>query len=173
CVSRFVDEIDPLLYSFVNWHRYADWRDYGENGAPRTDAFLNLLIDQAEEYGDRARRVSEVLAGRNVLNVCGEWNAHSHYKPAVRAQFNQSLFVAVFGAAVMLQLIRAGIDAEMLWTGTDEACGYGLVDKDGETTPLFHVKRLFAHFVPYGDWVRFPDVDRASHQMLSIAARGD
>jgi hypothetical protein len=172
-VWRFVDEIDPRLYSFVNWHRYADWRDYGEDDALGTDAFLNLLLDQAEHYGDCAQRVSEVLGERNVLNVCGEWNAHSHYEPAVRARFNQSLFGGVFGAAVLLHLIRSGADAEMLWTGTDEGCGYGLVDKDGNATPLFHVKRLFACYVPYGGWVQFPRLDGAEDELLAISARSD
>jgi len=172
-IWRFVDEVDPSLYSFVNWHRYADWRDYGEEGAPRTEAFLNLLIDQAEHYGDRARRVSELLARRNVLNVCGEWNAHSHYEPAVRVRFNQSIFGAVFGAAVMFHLMRAGIDAEMLWTGTDEGCGYGVIDKDARTTPLFHVKWLFAHYVPYGDWIRFPEVRGTEDRVLAVAARNE
>jgi Glycosyl hydrolases family 39 len=170
-IVRFVDEIDPALYSFVNWHRYADWRNDGEEGAPCGDRFLALLMAQAEHYGERARRVSEIIAGLGVMNVCGEWNAHSHYEPRVRREFNQTLFGAVFGAAVLLHLLRAGIDAEMLWTGTDEGCGYGLVDGRGRTTPLFHVKRLFAQYVPYGCWVRFPRVDTERDSVLSVSAR--
>ena len=72
----------------------------------------------------------------------------------------------------MLHLMRAGVDAELLWTGTDEACGYGLIDKDVALTPLFHIKRLFAHYVPYGDWVRFPQVD-ATEPLSVVSARGN
>jgi len=61
----------------------------------------------------------------------------------------------------------------MLWTGTDEACGYGLVDKESRTTPLYHVKRLFAHYVRFGDWIHFPEIDGRRDHLLVICARGE
>src|SRR5262249_62131882 len=51
---------------------------------------------------------------------------------------------------------RSGVDAEMVWTGTDDACGYGILDPTGEPTPLYHAKRLCASYVRYGDRIRFP-----------------
>jgi hypothetical protein len=158
-VWRFVDEVHPSLYSFVNWHCYADWRSYGEEGAPGPLEFARLMTAKVEQYGDRARDVARIILGLPLMNVCGEWNVHSHYEPAVRARFNQTIFGAAFGGAILLQLLGAGVDAEMFWSGTDEGCGYGLIDKDGAVTPLYHVKRLFAHYVSFGDWVSFPEVD--------------
>jgi hypothetical protein len=173
-IWRFVNEIDPALFGLVNWHRYADWRDHGEKGAP-ADAAVHraLLMAQAPDYADRARDVAGLLRGTGVLNVCGEWNAHSHYEPAVRARFNQSLFGAAYGAAVLLQLMRAGVDAEMLWTGTDVDCGYGVLDGEGRPTPLFHAKKLCAQFIRPGDWVSFPLDGQERSDLDIVTARGD
>lgn len=173
-IWRFVNEIDPALFGFVNWHRYAEWREHGEKGAP-VDAAAHhaLIMAQAADYADRARDVARMLRGRGILNVCGEWNAHSHYLPVVRARFNQSLFGATYGAAVLLQLMRGGIDAEMLWTGTDVDCGYGVIDGEGRPTPLFHAKKLFAQHVRPGDWVRFPTGDDSRADLDAVVARGD
>jgi hypothetical protein len=173
-IRRFVNEIDPALYGLVNWHRYAEWRDHGEKGAPVDPAAHHALVmAQVADYADRARDVARMLRGRSVLNVCGEWNAHSHYLPAVRARFNQSLFGATFGAAVLLQLMRSGVDAEMLWTGTDVDCGYGVIDGEGRPTPLFHAKKLCTQHVRLGDWVRFPTGDDARADLDAVVARGD
>jgi hypothetical protein len=173
-IWRFVNEIDPALYGLVNWHRYAEWREHGEKGAP-VDAAAHhaLIMAQAADYADRARDVARMLRGRGVLNVCGEWNAHSHYLPVVRARFNQSLFGATYGAAVLLQLMRSGVDAEMLWTGTDVDCGYGVIDGEGRPTPLFHAKKLCAQHVRPGDWVRFPSGDDGRADLDAVVARGD
>jgi hypothetical protein len=155
-VARFLTEIDHSLIGFVNWHRYSDWRAEGEKDAPRDPAVLRaLMLAQTPEYELRARAVSRIAGESGILNVCGEWNAHSHYLPQVRARFNQSLFGAVHGAAALLHLMRGGVDAEMLWTGTDDECGYGVLDKDGRPTPLYHAKRLFAEHVRTGDELRF------------------
>jgi hypothetical protein len=91
-----------------------------------------------------------------MLNICGEWNAHSHYLPAVRSRFNQTLFGAAFGAAALIQFLRGGVDAEIVWTGTDDSCGYGILNPAGEPTPLYHAKRMCASHVRYGDSIRFP-----------------
>jgi hypothetical protein len=173
-IWRFVHEMDPALFGFVNWHRYADWRDHGEKGAPADGAAHRaLLMAQAPDYEARARDVARLLRGTGVLNVCGEWNAHSHYEPRVRARFNQSLFGAAYGAAVLLQLMRAGVDAEMLWTGTDVDCGYGVMDGEGRPTPLFHAKKLCAQYVRPGDWVSFPTGEQGSPDLDAVVARGE
>jgi hypothetical protein len=171
---RFMNEIDPALVGFVNWHRYADWREHGEKGAPADGAVhRDLIMAQAADYADRAHDVARLLNGGSVLNVCGEWNAHSHYLPSVRGRFNQSLFGGVFGGAVLLQLMRAGVDAEMLWTGTDVDCGYGVLDAEARPTPLFHVKKLCARYIRRGDWIRFAGAEEGRSSFDIVIARGE
>jgi len=173
-VYRFISEIDPSLIGFVNWHRYADWRDTGEAGAPADERTLrSMILWQTEDYGARAQSVARLLNGSGVLNICGEWNAHSHYVPAVRARFNQSLFGAAHGASALLHLIRGGADAEMLWTGTDEACGYGVMDKSGTPTPLFHAKHLCSRYLRCGDRIAFPGPDPDESGLQIARVRGD
>jgi len=156
-VWRLLNEVDNSLIGFVNWHYYAEWREAGEAdavGDPR--AMQKLIMAQAHQFGLRAAQVARLLRGRSLLNICGEWNAHSHYLPAVRARFNQSLFGAAHGAAALIQFLRSGIDAEMVWTGTDDACGYGILNPNAEPTPLYHAKLLCARHVRYDDQIRFP-----------------
>jgi hypothetical protein len=88
--------------------------------------------------------------------MCGEWNAHSHYLPRVRARFNQTPFGAAYGGLALLNLIRGGVDAEMLWTGTDHECGYGVLDAKAVPTPLFYARRLFAQYIRRGDRIVAP-----------------
>jgi hypothetical protein len=116
--------------------------------------------------------VAGLVNGSGVLNFCGQWKAHSHYLPKVRVGFKQSLFGAACGASVLLQLMRGGADAEMLWTGTDIECGYGVLDGDGEPTPLFHAKTLCAQSIRYGDWISFPDLERHP-ELDAVVARGE
>jgi hypothetical protein len=161
---RLVNEVDNSLVTFVNWHYYAEWRNCGEGdavGDART--MQNLLMAQTHQYGLRAAQVARLLRGRSLLHMCGEWNAHSNYFPAVRAQFNQSLFGAAYGAAALIQFLRSGIDGEMVWTGTDNACGYGILNANAEPTPLYQAKCLCARYVRYGDQLRFP-VQRAARR---------
>jgi len=173
-IWRFTEEIDHSLIGFVNWHLYADWRDDGEEGAPR-DAVTHrsLMLAQTPEYAERARAVAETLNGLGALNICGEWNAHSHYLPSVRARFNQTLFGAAYGVSVLLHLMRGGVDAEMLWTGTDDACGYGVLDKDALPTPLFHAKSLCTRYIRHEDWISFPTWEHRYLELDSVVARGD
>src|SRR5713226_1496396 len=132
-----------------------------------------LIMAQAHQFGLRAAQVARLLRGRSLINICGEWNAHSHYLPAVRARFNQSMFGAAYGASPLLHLMRGGADAEMLWTGTDDACGYGVMDKDARPTPLFYAKALCAQYIRFGDWISFPIIEQ-SHACLDIVVgRGD
>ncbi len=151
-VWRFLAEIDPSLVGFVNWHLYADWREHGENGAPAdAPTHHSIMLWQAQEYERRARSVARLLRQPGILNMCGEWNAHSHYLPRVRARFNQTPFGAAYGGLALLNLIRGGVDAEMLWTGTDHECGYGVLDAEAVPTPLFYTRRLFAQYIRRGD----------------------
>src|SRR5262245_18583747 len=168
---RFVHEIDNRLIGFVDWHRYADWRDYGEYGAPwDREVYEGLLMSQAADYGLRARAIGELVRGRDILNICGELNAHSHYTEPVRARFNQSVFGAAVYTTAVLHLIRGGADAEMSGTGTEDRGGYGMMNRHGEPWPVFHAKRLLVEHVRRGDWVSFPAADPA----VDVAvARGD
>jgi hypothetical protein len=77
---RFVNEIDNALIGFVDWHRYADWRDAGEHGAPQDESTYRALIaSQALDYQFRSRAIGRQVRGREILNICGELNCHSHY----------------------------------------------------------------------------------------------
>jgi hypothetical protein len=173
-VWRFLNEIDPSLIGFVNWHRYGDWREHGEWGAPRDEAIHRaLLMAQTPEYEMRAQAVARLIPEPDILNVCGEWNAHSHPWPHVRARFNQTMFGAAYGASALLHLMRGGADAEMLWTGTDDACGYGVIDQEAAPTPLFHAKRLCAQHIRYGDWISFPTGARNGLGLEVVVARGE
>src|SRR5262249_58978079 len=103
----------------------------------------------------------------------GGGTARPHSRPAVRARFNQSLFGAAFGAAVLLQLMRAGVDAEMLWPGTDVDCGYGVLDGEARPTPLYHAKKLCARHVRPGDWIWFPTGEEGRPDLDAVIARGE
>jgi hypothetical protein len=171
---RFVHEIDNRLIGFVDWHRYADWRDCGENGAPWDErTYRSLMMSQAFDYELRARAVGELIAGRDILNVCGELNLHSHYTKPVRERFNYSVFAAAFYASALIHLIRGGVDLEMYWTGTEEAGGYGMLNARGEPRPAFHAKRLCAQYVRYGDRIWFPTADGDARGLDVVAARDE
>ena len=172
---RFVHEIDNSLIGFVNWHRYGDWREPGEWVAPCDEAtYRALLMSQTPDYEARARAVGQLLKGRGILNICGELNAHSHHEPHVRARFNQTIFGAAFYISALLHLMRGGADAEMFWTGTDNAFGYGMLDKNATPMPVFRAKRLCAQYVRYGDWISFPILPDDVREKLEVGiARGE
>ena len=173
-VWRFINEIDNSLIGFVNWHYYAEWRDQGEGEAPAAEALhRDLIMAQTAEYGVRARLVARLLKDSAIWNICGEWNAHSHYLPSVRARFNQSMFGAAYGASALLHLMRGGAHAEILWTGTDDACGYGILDKNGAPTPLYFAKWLCSRFVRYGDSLRFPSQCPRNREVDAVVAEAD
>ncbi len=170
---RFVHEIDNRLIGFLDWHRYADWRDLGENGAPSDEAaYRALMLSVAPDYEWRARAIGRLLGGRGIQNICGELNTHSHYTEPVRARFNQSIFGAAFYIAALLRLMRGGADAEMFWTGNEERGGYGMMNKNGEPWPVFHAKKLCANYIRHGDWISFP-LDGHEHPAVDVVvARG-
>jgi len=172
---RFVNEIDNSLIGFLDWHRYADWREHGENGAPSDAAtHRGLMMSVAPDYEDRARSIARLLNGRDILNICGELNTHSHYTEPVRARFNYSIFGAAFYIAALLHLMRGGADVEMFWTGTENTGGYGMMDKHGEARPVFHAKRLCAQYIRYGDWISFPISEDSNRPGVDVVvARGE
>jgi hypothetical protein len=171
---RFVHEIDNSLIGFVDWHRYADWRAAGENGAPSDEAtYQALIMSQAHDYELRARAIGRLVQGRNILNICGELNTHSHYTEPVRARYNQSVFGAAFYTAAMLSLIRGEASAEMFWTGTEDHGGYGMTDKNGDAWPVYRAKLLCAQHVRHGDWVAFPAEAPGDCPVDVVVARGD
>jgi hypothetical protein len=171
---RFVNEIDNSLIGFVDWHRYADWRDAGEQGAPSDEAtYRALMASQALDYQFRARAIGESVRGREILNICGELNCHSHYTTEVRERFNFSLFGAAFYVAALLNLMRGEADAEMFWVGTETAGGYGMLDQHGGPKPVFHTKRLCTRHVRYGDVITFPRPERVGLPLDTVVSRGD
>jgi len=173
-VWRFLNEIDNELIGFLDWHFYGDWREHGENNAP-TDgtAHRRLLRGLIGEYQNRARLIGQMVKGRGVLNICGELNCHSHYTEPVRARFNYSVFGAVFYISALLQLMRAQVDAEMFWVGTEDQGGYGMMNKHGDPWPSFYAKKLCAQYIRTGDWVSFPTGDGARNGIDIVLARGE
>jgi len=160
-VWRLANQIDNSLVGFVCWHRFGEWRDYGEWGAPPDPAvFEGLLMGRAADYQTRARAVSRLLRGRGILNVCGQWNAHSHHESRVSGRFNHSLFGAAYSASGLLHLIRGGADLEIAATRTAETGPYGALDPDRPASPSFLARALLARFVRPGDRVRFPHSPR-------------
>ena len=72
---RFVNEIDNALIGFLDWHRYAEWRNLGQQGAPLNEAtYRSLMASQALDYQFRARAIGQQTSGREILNICGELN---------------------------------------------------------------------------------------------------
>lgn len=173
-VWRFVNEIDNSLIGFLDWHAYGDWRDYGEQGAPSDPAtYRALLMSKTADYGIRARAIGQMLEGRDIENICGELNAHSHYETPVREHFNYTVFGATFYTSALLHLMRAGVDAEMFWTGTEDEGGYGMMTGAGVPRPSFHAKRLCAQHIRLGDWISFPNGGRIPPSLDVVVARGD
>ena len=171
---RFINEIDKALIGFVDWHRYADWRDTGENGAPADEATYRALISsQALDYEFRAQAIGHQLLGRDIENICGELNCHSHYTTEVRERFNFSMFGATFYIAALLNLMRGGADAEMFWVGTEASGGYGMLNQNGEPKPVFHAKRLCTQYVRYGDWLTFALRHSNNSALEFVVARGE
>jgi len=171
---RFVNEIDNSLIGFVDWHRYADWRDAGENGAPRDETkYRRLIMSQAPDYEYRSRAIARLVNGREILNICGELNTHSHYTTDVRARFNYSIFGATFYIAALLHLMQGGAHAEMFWTGTEDKGGYGMMDKNGDPWPVFHAKKLCTQYIRYGDWISFPMSEGSNSAVEVVVARGE
>lgn len=173
-VWRFLNEIDNNLIGFLDWHCYGDWREDGENNAPADPAaHRRMLMGLVGEYGHRARAIAKMLEGRQILNICGELNCHSHYTQPVRERFNYSVFAAAYYTSALLQLMRQGVDAEMFWVGTEDQGGYGMLNKHGDPWPSFHAKKLVAEHVRYGDALSFPTGESGNGSVDLVVANGD
>src|SRR5262249_40944490 len=71
----------------------------------------------------------------------------------------------------LLHLVRGGVDAEILWTGTDDACGYGVIGPDAIPTPLYFARRLCAQYIRYGDAIVLPALDGAVAALDGMTVR--
>ncbi len=180
-IAKLVGEIDDALVGFVSWHKYGDWRPVvpsttigidlnGSPDAPTGAAYEALLMAQTPDYEARARAVARVLAGRDVMNVCGEHNAVVHHDHHYVGGLNQSTFGAAYYASSLIHLLRGGADLEMRWTATSNDDAYGLVTMNGEPTPACLAKELFAHHVRYGDHVRFPGLRPEAPNIDAVVA---
>ena len=167
-VSGLVNDVDDSLVSFVSWHHYGDWRPVvpaasvgfdlkGDPEAPAGPAYRALLMAQTPQYETRARAVARIIDGRNIENVCGEFNTVVHHNHDFVGGLNQNAFGAAYYASVLIHLMRGGADLEMRWTATAHDDAYGVMTMRGEPTPACLAKELFAQHVRYGDWVSFPD----------------
>ncbi len=173
-VWRFVNEIDNSLIGFLDWHLYGDWREHGERGAPSDGAAHRaLMMAHTPEFEARARAIGRLLKGRGILNICGELNCHSHYTEPVRQRFNHSVFGATFYTSALVHLMRAGVNAEMYWAGTEESGGYGMMNHLADPKPVFYAKALCARHIRYGDWISFPAPDPAPWPLDMVVARGE
>jgi hypothetical protein len=173
-VWRFVNEIDNDLIGFLDWHCYGDWREDGENNAPAdAAAHRRLMMGLVGEYGNRARVIGQMLKDRQILNICGELNCHSHYTQPVRERFNYSVFAATFYTSALLQLMRQGVDAEMYWVGTEDEGGYGMMNKHGDPWPSFYAKKLCAQHVRHGDSISFPTGENGNGSIDAVVACGE
>jgi hypothetical protein len=112
------------------------------------------------------------VQGRDILNICGELNTHSHYTEQVRSKFNHSIFGATFYVAALLQLMRTDVYAEMFWTGNETGGGYGMMNRHGDPWPVYHAKKLCAQHVRTGDWISFPIDDKVVSGVDVVQARG-
>jgi len=167
-IARLVSEVDDRLVGFVSWHRYGDWRPavpsaslalemWGAPDPPTGAGFEALLMSQTPIYEARARGVARLLAGRDILNVCGELNAVAHHEQYYTLGLNQNVFGAAYYASALIHLIRGGAHLEMRWSATAHGQdAYGLIRQDGRSTPAGLAKQAFVQHVRYGDWVRFP-----------------
>ena len=171
-IWRFVNEIDNSLIGFASWHRYGEWREPGQWGAARDEnVFRRLLMARTTDYETRATAVGRILRGRDILNVCGELNAHSHHEARVSQRFNESIFGAAYYSSVLFHLLRGGADAEMFRTGTDND-PYGIMNETAASTPVFYAKKLCAEHIQYGDRLSFPACAKLNADINIVIAHG-
>lgn len=182
-ISGLLNQIDNTLIGFVSWHQYGDWRPVvpssslgidlsGSPDAPNGPAYETLLMAQTPVYEARARGVSRIIAGRNVLNVCGELNTIVNHDYQYVGGLNQNIFGAAYYASVLIHLLRGGADLEMRWVATSNDDAYGVITKHGEPTPVSVAKQMFVQYVRHLDWVRFPTNDPCYPDCDAVIACG-
>lgn len=182
-IARLITEVDERLVGFVSWHRYGDWRPavpsstlalemWGAPDAPEGNLFEDLLMTQTPVYEARARGVSRLVNGRDILNVCGELNAVSHHELYYTLGLNQNAFGAAYYISALIHLLRGGAQLEMRWTATAHDDAYGLMSMNGEPSPACLAKQVFAQYVRYDDWVSFPANRPDSPEIDCVVAWG-
>ena len=168
---RFVHEIDDSLIGFVLWHRFGEWRAPGEWSAPRQqDVFLDLLMSRSSGYADTAAIVGDLVRDRGILNICGRLNANAHVERRA-SHCNQTLFGAVYYALALVNLMRAGADAELFWMGTDPGGPHGLWDKEGRATPAFRAKQLIVQTIQPGDEILIEESGTRPGELVLVRVR--
>jgi hypothetical protein len=183
-ISGLVRDVDESLVGFVSWHAYGDWRPVvpaatlgfdllGSPEAPNGAPYRALLMAQTPKYEARARSVARLLAGRDIMNVCGELNTVVHHNHQFVGGLNQSAFGAAYYASALIHLLRGGADLEMRWTGTDNDDAYGLISPSGKASAACLAKQLFAQHVRFGDWVRFFEFDPEQPDIDAVMAWND
>ncbi len=182
-ILRLLSDVGDRKLGFVSWHRYGDWRPavpsgslpgvvmWGAPESPNEEEFEPLLLAQTPGYEAAARSVSRLLAGREVLNVCGELNTMSHHEHYYTLGYNQNLLGAAYYASALIHLIRGGADMELRWTATAHTEAYGLISREGKASPAALAKQLFAQHIRYGDSLRFPANVPGLPQLDAIVAK--
>lgn len=186
-IAQLIADLPESELAFVNWHMYADWRPAAafdtvkvklvDDPVPPSGAvFEALTMASTTQYEARARSVARLLAGRDILNFCGELNTIAHHEDHFTGGLNRNLFGAAYYASAIINLMRGGADLEMRWTATskhwrgrDDA--YGLLSHLGEPTPAALAKQIIAQHVRRGDLVRFPDPDWRCFGIDAVIAR--
>ncbi len=182
-IARLVNEVDEQKIGFVSWHRYGDWRPavpsaslglemWGSPDSPNGETFEALLASQTPVYEANARGVARLIAGRNIMNVCGELNAMSHHEHYYTLGLNQNAFGGAYYCSALINLIRGGAELEMRWTATIHTDAYGLIGMNGEPTPAGLAKQIFAQQVRHGDFVRFPQNRLDAPEIDAILVEG-
>jgi hypothetical protein len=104
--------------------------------------------------------------------MCAESGMHTRTTCLLSERALKSHFGAAYGASALLHLIRGGVDAEMLWTGTDDACGYGVLDSNAVPTPLFYARRLCAQYIRRGDTIVLRALPDSARGLDGMAVQG-
>lgn len=172
-IAQLLADLGDRELAFVNWHMYADWRPAASHETvkvklvddpvpPAGAVFEALVMARTPQYEARARSVARLLAGRDILNVCGELNTIAHHEHHFTGGLNCNVFGATYYASAIVNLMRGGADLEMRWTATakhwlgrDDA--YGVLSHLGVPTPAALCKQIIAQHVRRGDLIRFPD----------------
>ncbi|MGD9783666.1 MAG: hypothetical protein AB7E80_08345 [Hyphomicrobiaceae bacterium] len=186
-IARILSDVDDDRLAFVNWHTYADWRPAApldsvtvklvdDPPPPGGRVFEALTMAHTPQYEARARAVGRLIAGRDVLNVCGELNAIAHHEHEFTNDLNRNVFGAVYYGSALINLMRGGADLEMRWTATAKHWygredAYGLLSKDGVPTPAALAKQVIAQHVSHGDAIRFVDGDPLPPGIDTVIAR--
>jgi hypothetical protein len=183
-IARLVSEVDDRKVGFASWHRYGDWRPavpskslslqmWGSPDSPNGETFETLLLAQTPGYEASARGVSRLLAGRDVLNVCGELNTMSHHEHYYTLGHNQNQLGAAYYVSTLIHLVRGGADLELRWTATAHSDAYGLLSLEGKPSPAALAKQLFAQHVKFGDAITFPPNRIDQSHLDAIVAEDD